>query len=748
MAQRDAGLPDPTSSPATPRRTPTGAPIAGRIGGSPIQGGREGATAPRPPGVAGAPDIGVLMKALQRRWLLACGLGILAALLLGAAGWVLLAPKYTGVIQVQVAANRGGIWERDGEASRDFNVVIKSASSQVKSRSVIKAALLRDEIKRLNLSRKYPDPAAWLEDELKVEFQPDNEWMILKLSTDDPDDAQIILNGLTAAYTKALEEEATVRSAKVAQLDRIYNEANAKVRQKLAIIKSNDLPDPEVARLRLEFLRGQLGTARGQLTQVSSQVVQSRGRLDAIKAQEKSIAAMPVPEAAFSEAEDLDPTIKQDKGRIQLLKDRMKSIAENSHDPFREPDYIQLSQRVREVEKTIETRRKELRTEVETRWRQKVKADLDIKVNALEAEIAGLTGQESRLKTETDSLGKDIQRLSVGTREDENLRAEIDRDRKFVDDTYKQLELAKNDLAIKPRVTVPSEAALLVRDIKKQLLGGVLGALVGLFAVCFGVAWLEFRRRRVQSPEEVSTGLGIRVVGAVPASPDVEQIINTPPEEHVEGHAVLESVDAIRTLLVHDAHVEATRVVMVTSAETGEGKTTLASHLASSLSRAGRKTLLIDGDLRQPALHQLFEVSLQPGFSEVLLGEVDSVDAILPTNQDGLMVMPAGQWDREVIQSLARGGAGGVLEKLREEFDFVVVDSHPVLAATDPLLIAQHVDAVILSVLRDVSQTPRVYAATQRLQSLGIRVLGAVVNGTDPDEVFVASAGNYATSAA
>jgi len=189
-------------------------------------------------------------------------------------------------------------------------------------------------------------------------------------------------------------------------------------------------------------------------------------------------------------------------------------------------------------------------------------------------------------------------------------------------------------------------------------------------------------------------------------------------------------------------------VLMVTSAETGEGKTTLASHLASSLSRAGRKTLLIDGDLRQPALHQLFEVSLQPGFSEVLLGEVDSVDAILPTNQDGLMVMPAGQWDREVIQSLARGEAGGVLEKLREEFDFVVVDSHPVLAATDPLMIGQHVDAVILSVLRDVSQTPRVYAATQRLQSLGIRVLGAVVNGTDPDEVFVASAGNYATSAA
>ncbi len=122
----------------------------------------------------------------------------------------------------------------------------------------------------------------------------------------------------------------------------------------------------------------------------------------------------------------------------------------------------------------------------------------------------------------------------------------------------------------------------------------------------------------------------------------------------------------------------------------------------------------------------------------MLLGEVDTVDAILATNQDGLMVMPAGQWDREVLQSLARGGAIAALEKLKEEFDFIIVDSHPVLAATDSLLLGQAVDAVILSVLRDVSQTPRVYAAAQRLNSLGIRVLGAVVNATDPDELYAA----------
>src|SRR5262249_36273518 len=211
-------------------------------------------------------------------------------------------------------------------------------------------------------------------------------------------------------------------------------------------------------------------------------------------------------------------------------------------------------------------------------------------------------------------------------------------------------------------------------------------------------------------------------------------------------HLVIESIDAIRTVLLRDP--DANRVLMVTSAEGGEGKTTLAGHLAGSLARAGRKTLLLDGDLRQPSVHQLFEVAQMPGFSELVMAEVEIGDAVQPTTVENLSVMPAGQWDREVLQALARDGLTGLLEKLKEEFDFIIVDSHPVLGATDSLLVGQHADAVILAVLSEVSQTTLVYAASQRLSSLGIRVLGAVVNGLDPEEVYSGAGTNsYATVA-
>jgi capsular exopolysaccharide synthesis family protein len=243
----------------------------------------------------------------------------------------------------------------------------------------------------------------------------------------------------------------------------------------------------------------------------------------------------------------------------------------------------------------------------------------------------------------------------------------------------------------------------------------------------------------VHSADEVITSLGLRLVGAVPPlAHEAGRLVGTTGELGPQEHNLLESIDGIRTVLLRDASVSAMRVVMVTSAASGEGKTTLAGHLATSLARAGRRTLLLDCDLRRPAAHQLFEQTLQPGLSEVLLKEIDLNEALRPTTAlEGLWVLPAGQWDREVLQALAQEeGVQRIFERLRGQFDFIVVDSSPVLAATDALLVGQHVDGVILSLLRDRSQVPLVHSSVQRLTSLGIRVLGAVVNGLKPDGMY------------
>jgi capsular exopolysaccharide synthesis family protein len=172
---------------------------------------------------------------------------------------------------------------------------------------------------------------------------------------------------------------------------------------------------------------------------------------------------------------------------------------------------------------------------------------------------------------------------------------------------------------------------------------------------------------------------------------------------------------------------------MITSAVAGEGKTSLATQLASSLARAGRRTLLIDCDLRNPALHRLFDLPEAPGCCEILRTEIDVVDTIQATTVDGLWLLPAGHYDDDAKRALAQVGLEVLLARVRSEFDFIVVDSSPVLPVADTIQVGPHVDGVIFSVLQNVSQLPRVYSATQRLAGLGIPVLGAVVLGTHAD---------------
>jgi capsular exopolysaccharide synthesis family protein len=182
-------------------------------------------------------------------------------------------------------------------------------------------------------------------------------------------------------------------------------------------------------------------------------------------------------------------------------------------------------------------------------------------------------------------------------------------------------------------------------------------------------------------------------------------------------------------MLVHEAKTGNLRVLMVTSALGGEGKTSLSCHLATSLARAGFRTVIVDADLRNPSVAGVFDISNDGGLAALLRGECDVDAALLPTPHADLAVVPAGDCDDAAIRGLNRGHLHDLLEELKRRFDFVVVDTAPVLPVADTLSIAPYVDAVVLSTLRDVSRLPKVFAAYQKLGLLGVRILGAVVTG-------------------
>ena len=179
-----------------------------------------------------------------------------------------------------------------------------------------------------------------------------------------------------------------------------------------------------------------------------------------------------------------------------------------------------------------------------------------------------------------------------------------------------------------------------------------------------------------------------------------------------------------------------TRVVLVSSATRGEGKTTLATHLARRLGRTGAHTLLVDFDFGKPSLHTVFAIPNETGLNEVLRGQCDLDKVVQPTDMDNLCVLTTGRRRPDSLSMLANGAAAALFEKARAEFEFVVVNGSPILPVVDARLASQHVDMVVMAVRRDVSQTPKVLAACELLGAFGVRKCVAVLIGGDHEVYY------------
>jgi capsular exopolysaccharide synthesis family protein len=168
---------------------------------------------------------------------------------------------------------------------------------------------------------------------------------------------------------------------------------------------------------------------------------------------------------------------------------------------------------------------------------------------------------------------------------------------------------------------------------------------------------------------------------------------------------------------------------MVASALSGEGKTSLACLLAANCARSGARTLLVDGDLRRPSIHRFAAVPPGPGLSDVLTGASPLDAAVHPTPVENLSVMPGGRWSEAVRVALSTPRWEHLVAAVRARYDCVVVDTSPVLPISDGLVLAGHVDGVLLSVLRDVSEVAAAKDAVAQLRSVRARMLGVVVHG-------------------
>jgi capsular exopolysaccharide synthesis family protein len=252
-------------------------------------------------------------------------------------------------------------------------------------------------------------------------------------------------------------------------------------------------------------------------------------------------------------------------------------------------------------------------------------------------------------------------------------------------------------------------------------------ALVGSGSLALMLGFIfEIFTTRIRFPDDVKQHLRIPLIGVVPAVKTrggrVSLLLGkgAPPQ-------FAELFRVVRTNLLWAPGLATGRVLLVTSSEPEEGKTVCAANVAVSLARLNQRVVLIDADLRSPRLHELFQQEQQPGLADVLMGRTTSHD-LRDTYVPGLWLMPAGSASGNPSDLLGSVTFTELISDLRSRFDWVVLDSPPVLAVTDPCLIARAASGVLLVV--DCGRTTRTVAAAavERLDSVRAALVGAMLN--------------------
>jgi capsular exopolysaccharide synthesis family protein len=711
-----------------------------RPNGALVPAGANGALVPASPAHA-VPTAFDLLKALKRRWLLATALG----LLVGAVSWVLLwiflpEGKYTASSILLVPIRPEEIYPTPlgSMAHADFAVYQLAQSAMVKSRLVLQTALRSPGVMQLSFIKSAADPIEYLQRELKADYKASPEFLTISLSGQNPDELKTLVKAVSDTYlNEVIDKERQLRLARLGQIKDLlskYNQGLSDKEQTLRKLKKDiGSGDPAAIGAVQKSLAELSGAARKGLYEVRQDLRKLRIEVE-LAEDPKSATEAPVLESAIEQEIQRDPTLSRLTTRKGELEAMLAQLLPNAKRGRAEPALQADIRNIDSLDKSIRERRAELRTKILEDLRARNKRDAVVHLIQQRQKIALLERMEKALEREAGSVKAEKDDVNEKTVDLEMYTQAIAQERLVSDQLAKEQEQLKVKVEEKPRVSLFQDAAASRPDETRRRLKFSVPISVALSFLVVGlISYREFRHRRLESLQEVQL-LGLSVVGTVPARPSPRGWLPLRPESIPLWQSMMtECVDGVRTRLLHASETQGLRVVMVTSAVPGEGKTSVATQLAASLARAGRKTLLIDGDIRRPAAHRVYDLPVEPGLSEVLRREAGLAEAAHPTQVRGLYVLPAGLWDQEAVAALAMNDFPAVLAQLKEQYDFVVVDSAPVLPVVDSLLIGRHVDGVLFSLMRGVSQLPSVESAHHRLTALNIPLLGAVVNGADPD---------------
>ncbi len=265
----------------------------------------------------------------------------------------------------------------------------------------------------------------------------------------------------------------------------------------------------------------------------------------------------------------------------------------------------------------------------------------------------------------------------------------------------------------------------------KKALIVLLSLLLSLAGATALAILMESMNDSITGTDDVENMLKLRMLGIIPlvskkSKASKASTALVPGSLDNDRDSFEESIKTIRTSVCLEEIENANQVIMVTSALPGEGKSTLASHLAHSLAQMER-VLLIECDLRRPSLHRAFKFNDATGLAQLLMGEAKFGQSIKLDVVDGLDVIPAGTIPKNPLELISSDRFTRLLEQMKKRYDRIVIDSAPVQAVSDALILGRLADTVLYAVKADSTPVNISARGVKRLREADISLCGAVV---------------------
>lgn len=667
------------------------------------------------------PALQDLVEVLRRRWrvivvlFLACVMGALGATFV-------VPPRYQAAATLVLDRGAGGPSLFPELASVSTTTYLDTLAEVARSRSVAERA-----VQQLGLAAENgQDPVEQLRRDLSVSRVRGADMIRIEVAGRDPEEAARRTQAVVDAFIAFLLEGRRTQAKATRQF----------IEQQLQKVLQ-DLGAAEDA-----LLRFRLANRAVSLAEETSLRLQKLADLESqlVAAQTERRTAQAQRDRATAQLRNLDkvtpstwvasPLIASLRQQLATLEIQLAGLLEKFTE--RHPDVVATRAQIAETQRRLE---EELRRSLlaQTYTVDPVYQGLVQQAVSAEVTVASLLAREQALRQAVERWSAELRDLPPR----ELALARLTRQQKVAENVYLMLSgkyhearIAEasvvSDLRLVDRARPPDRPAA-----PRRGLTTALSALVGLLMGGAGAFVLDRLDARFHRPDEAERVLHLPLLAVVPRARDADGKVLLAPDSRRSMFA--ESFRTLRTGVLYSAPEGSLRVVLVSSPEPGEGKSTVAANLALALARSGRRVVLVDADLRRPSLLEAMQPPQPFGLSDYLVGEVDLETACQPVSHPMLHFVPAGRTAPNPAELLGSERMSDFLRRLRERFDVVVVDTPPVLAVTDASILARQADAVVLVVNPEITHRDAAVRARKQLESLGAKVIGFVFNAAPVD---------------